>query len=76
MPGCGMHSRPKLAEKARYNGLLKIKSTITRYLKLKLYTSQRFHVWLRVKRSNLFSYCFSLITGSSSAVETSDCIQN
>ena len=25
MPGCGMHSRPKLAEKARYNSLLKIK---------------------------------------------------
>ena len=24
MPGCGMHSRPKLAEKARYNSLLKI----------------------------------------------------
>ena len=21
MPGCGMHSRPKLAEKARYNSL-------------------------------------------------------
>ena len=27
MPGCGMHSRPKLAEKARYNSLLKIKQT-------------------------------------------------
>ena len=25
MPGCGMHSRPKLAEKASYNSLLKIK---------------------------------------------------
>ena len=25
MPGCGMHSRPKLSEKARYNSLLKIK---------------------------------------------------
>ena len=25
MPGCGMHSRPQLAEKARYNSLLKIK---------------------------------------------------
>jgi len=25
MPGCGMHSRPKLAEKARYNSLFKIK---------------------------------------------------
>ena len=24
MPGCGIHSRPKLAEKARYNSLLKI----------------------------------------------------
>ena len=24
MPGCGMHSRPKLAEKARNNSLLKI----------------------------------------------------
>ena len=23
MPGCGMHSRPKLAEKARCNSLLK-----------------------------------------------------
>ena len=30
MPGCGMHSRPKLAEKARYNSLLKIKQTTTR----------------------------------------------
>ena len=29
MPGCGMHSRPKLAEKARYNSLLKIKYTTT-----------------------------------------------
>ena len=29
MPGCGMHSRPKLAEKARYNSLLKIKQTTT-----------------------------------------------
>ena len=29
MPGCGMHSRPKLADKARYNSLLKIKSTTT-----------------------------------------------
>ena len=25
MPGWGMHSRPKLAEKARYKSLLKIK---------------------------------------------------
>ena len=25
MPGCVVHSRPKLAEKARYNLLLKIK---------------------------------------------------
>ena len=24
MPGCRMHSRPKLAENARYNSLLKI----------------------------------------------------
>ena len=24
MPGCGMHSRPKLAEKARINSLIKI----------------------------------------------------
>ena len=29
MPGCGMHSRPNLAEKARYNSLLKIKQTTT-----------------------------------------------
>ena len=29
MPGCGMHSRPKLAEKARYYSLLKIKQTTT-----------------------------------------------
>ena len=29
MPGCGMHSRPKLAETASYNSLLKIKSTTT-----------------------------------------------
>ena len=29
MPGCGMYSRPKLADKARYNSLLKIKSTTT-----------------------------------------------
>ena len=27
MPGCGMYSRPTLAEKARYNSLLKIKQT-------------------------------------------------
>ena len=25
MPGCGMHSRPKLAEKPKYNSLVKIK---------------------------------------------------
>ena len=25
MPGCGMHSRPKLAENARYNSVLKNK---------------------------------------------------
>ena len=30
MPGCGMHSKPKLAEKARYNSLLKIKYTTGR----------------------------------------------
>ena len=29
MPGCSMHRRPKLAEKARYNSLLKINSTTT-----------------------------------------------
>ena len=29
MPGCGMHSRPKLAEKARNNSLLKITVTTT-----------------------------------------------
>ena len=29
MPGCGMQSRPKLADKARYNSLLKIKQTTT-----------------------------------------------
>ena len=28
MPGCGMHSRPKLAENARYNSLLKNKVSI------------------------------------------------
>ena len=33
MPGCGMHSRPKLAEKARYNSLLKNKSKQQKYLK-------------------------------------------
>ena len=29
MLGCGMHRRPKLAEKAGYNSLLKIKLTTT-----------------------------------------------
>ena len=35
MPGCGMHSKPKLAEKARNNSLLKIK-----------YTTQDIHSWI------------------------------
>ena len=29
MPGCNMHSRPKLAEKARYNSLLNMEQTTT-----------------------------------------------
>ena len=30
MPGCGMHSRPNLAEKARYNSLLRIEYVCTK----------------------------------------------
>ena len=35
MPGCGMHSKPKLAENARYKSLLKIKYPTTTTTKIK-----------------------------------------
>ena len=34
MPGCGMHSKRKLAEKARYNSLLKTKQTKINFTRL------------------------------------------
>ena len=41
MPGCGMHSRSKLAEKARYNSLFKIKYTTTTTTKIDFRRSQK-----------------------------------
>ena len=38
MPGCGMHSRPKLAEKARYNSLQQQQQECSEiYAKVKLH---------------------------------------